>query len=101
MRAIATIKYINLLIRLYCHHKSLLIVGEKMIKTITFTCMHFMIAFTVTYLLTGSMTVGGLVAVIEPLCNAVGFYFHEKVWCRFNKAREKKLKEVNYERISI
>ena len=26
-----------------------------------------------------------LVAAIEPLCNSVGFYFHEKVWQRFER----------------
>lgn len=58
-----------------------------MAKTITFTCMHFIIAFTVAYLLTGSITVGGLVALVEPLCNAVGFYFHEKVWERIKNLK--------------
>ncbi|UVE16478.1 DUF2061 domain-containing protein [Pseudomonas sp. LS44] len=56
-----------------------------MIKTITFTLMHFCIAFSVTYALTGSIAVGGLVATIEPLCNSVGFYFHEKFWKRLEK----------------
>ena len=27
----------------------------------------------------------GLVAAIEPLCNSVGFYFHEKIWQRIEK----------------
>ncbi|WP_407296754.1 DUF2061 domain-containing protein [Stutzerimonas zhaodongensis] len=58
-----------------------------MIKTITFTLMHFCIAFTVTYALTGSVAAGGLVAAIEPLCNSVGFYFHEKIWQRFDKGQ--------------
>jgi len=58
-----------------------------MIKTVTFTLMHFCIAFTVTYALTGSVAAGGLVAAIEPLCNSVGFYFHEKIWHRFDKSR--------------
>lgn len=53
-----------------------------MLKTVTFTLMHFCIAFAVTYLLTGSIAASGLVAAIEPLCNSVGFYFHEKVWQR-------------------
>jgi uncharacterized membrane protein len=53
-----------------------------MLKTLTFTVMHFCIAFTVAYALTGSLTVGGLVATVEPLCNALGFFFHEKVWQR-------------------
>ncbi|MCP8467801.1 DUF2061 domain-containing protein [Pseudomonas sp. ZM23] len=54
-----------------------------MLKTVTFTLMHFAIAFSVAYALTGSVTVGGLVAIVEPLCNAVGFHFHEKIWKRF------------------
>ncbi len=54
-----------------------------MLKTVTFTIMHFCIAFSVTYALTGSLAIGGLVAAIEPLCNSVGFYFHEKIWQRF------------------
>ena len=52
----------------------------KMIKTVTFAMMHFAIAFTVTYFLTGSFLIGGLVAIVEPAVNTVAFYFHEKVW---------------------
>jgi uncharacterized membrane protein len=53
-----------------------------MLKTVTFTLMHFCIAFGVTYALTGSIAASGLVAAIEPLCNSVGFYYHEKIWQR-------------------
>lgn len=56
-----------------------------MLKTITFTVMHFCIAFSVAYALTGSLTVGGLVAAVEPLCNSVGFFVHEKLWQRFER----------------
>ncbi len=55
-----------------------------MLKTLTFTLMHFAIAFSVTYILTGSLAASGLVAAIEPLCNSVGFYFHEKLWQRID-----------------
>ncbi|MEH6451472.1 MAG: DUF2061 domain-containing protein [Psychromonas sp.] len=54
-----------------------------MIKTITFTSMHFCIAFLVTWLLTGDIMIGGLVAIIEPLVNSVGYFFHEKAWLRW------------------
>ena len=54
-----------------------------MLKTLTFTLMHFCIAFAVTYALTGSIAASSLVAAIEPLCNSVGFYVHEKIWQRF------------------
>lgn len=56
-----------------------------MLKTLTFTLMHFCIAFGVTYALTGSIAASGLVAAIEPLCNSVGFYFHEKFWQRMEQ----------------
>ena len=49
-------------------------------KTITFAVMHFSVAFTVAYLLTGSLVVGGAVALVEPAINTVAFYFHEMVW---------------------
>ena len=58
-----------------------------MIKTITFAIMHFAIAFGVTYLITGDLVLGGLVAVIEPAVNTVGYFFHEKVWQRFEQRK--------------
>ncbi|GGE44265.1 membrane protein [Halopseudomonas oceani] len=58
-----------------------------MTKTITFACMHFSIAFGVVYLLTGSVMVGGAVALIEPAINTVAFYFHEKLWNRLERRR--------------
>lgn len=51
-----------------------------MTKTFTFAILHFTVAFTVAYLLTGSFVIGGLLALIEPLCNTVVFYFHERAW---------------------
>lgn len=54
-------------------------------KTITFACVHFAVAFTVAYLLTGSATVGGAVALVEPLCNTVAYHLHEKAWLRFDR----------------
>lgn len=59
-----------------------------MLKTLTFTLMHFCIAFGVAYALTGSATVGGLMAAVEPLCNSVGFFFHDKLWQRLEKHGE-------------
>lgn len=49
-------------------------------KTFTFAVVHFFVAFTVTYLITGSFVLGGLVALIEPAVNTVAYFFHEKVW---------------------
>lgn len=54
-------------------------------KTMTFAILHFGVAFTVAYLLTGSILIGGLMSLVEPACNTVVFYFHEKAWKHFEK----------------
>ena len=56
-------------------------------KTLSFAAVHFCIAFLVGYLLTGSMLVGGALALVEPAINAVAFHFHEKVWQRVERRR--------------
>lgn len=58
-----------------------------MTKTLTFAVMHFAVAFTVAYLLTGDWVIGGAVALIEPAINTVGFYFHERAWNLFTEKR--------------
>lgn len=59
-----------------------------MTKTISFAVVHFTVAFSVAYLLTGSIAVGGLVALVEPLCNTVAYHLHEKVWARLDRRGE-------------
>ena len=49
-------------------------------KTVSFAVLHFSVAFSVAYVLTGSVLVGGVMALIEPAINTVVFYFHERVW---------------------
>lgn len=58
-----------------------------MFKTLTFATLHFTVAFFVGWLLTGSMLIGGALALVEPACNTVVFYFHEKVWRRIEARR--------------
>jgi uncharacterized membrane protein len=60
----------------------------KMIKTLTFAVMHFCVAFTVAYTLTGDLLVGGLVAIVEPAINTVAFYFHEMAWNMKEKMKD-------------
>jgi len=55
-----------------------------MTKTASFAVVHFMVAFTVGYALTGSVLVGGAIAVVEPAVNTVAYFFHEKVWERIH-----------------
>ncbi|MFM2591020.1 DUF2061 domain-containing protein [Vibrio sp. TBV020] len=49
-------------------------------KTLTFAAIHFTIAFTVAYVLTGDILIGSLIAMVEPTVNSVAFYFHERIW---------------------
>lgn len=51
-----------------------------MTKTLSFACIHFSVAFSVGYLMTGSVLVGGAIALIEPAVNTVAYYFHELLW---------------------
>lgn len=51
-------------------------------KTLTFAALHFTIAFSVAYILTGDILIGSLIAMIEPSVNTVAFYFHEKAWAQ-------------------
>ncbi len=51
-------------------------------KTLTFASLHFTIAFSVAYILTGDILIGSLIAMIEPSVNTVAFYFHEKAWAK-------------------
>ncbi|MFH7586942.1 DUF2061 domain-containing protein [Oceanimonas smirnovii] len=55
-----------------------------MYKTLTFALVHFTVAFSVAWLLSGSLLVGGLIALVEPLINTVAYFFHEKAWQRFH-----------------
>lgn len=58
---------------------------RDIVKTLTFACVHFSVAFTIGYLLTGSFAVATGMALIEPCANTVAFFFHEQAWKRFGK----------------
>lgn len=51
-------------------------------KTASFAVVHFSVAFSMAYALTGSAWVGGAIAVLEPAVNTVAFYLHEQIWQR-------------------
>jgi uncharacterized membrane protein len=53
-----------------------------MAKTATFGLMHIGTSFTVTYVITGSISVAGIVTFVEPLVNTVMHYFFDKYWDR-------------------
>ncbi len=53
---------------------------RSLTKTCTFAAVHFGVAFTVAYLLTGSAAIASAMALIEPAMNTVAYFFHERAW---------------------
>lgn len=64
-----------------------------MSKTISFAAVHFTVAFSVGYLMTGSLLVGGAIALVEPAINTVAYYLHELFWSRKQRLAD----EAGYE----
>lgn len=60
---------------------------QTVCKTFTFAVLHFGVAFSVTYALTGSVAIATGVGLIEPVVNTVVFYFHERAWRRAEARR--------------
>lgn len=60
-------------------------------KTLSFAAIHFSIAFTVAYILTGDVIIGSLIAMLEPMVNTVAFYFHDQAWNRYARRSGKEI----------
>jgi uncharacterized membrane protein len=65
-----------------------------MTKTFTFAAVHFTVAFTVAYILSGSFLIGGAIALVEPAINTVAYFVHEKVWERIRARSHRTLAQV-------
>ena len=59
-------------------------------KTLSFAAVHFTVAFSLGYLLTGSLVVGGALALLEPALNTVAYYWHERAWSRWAQRTRRK-----------
>jgi uncharacterized membrane protein len=57
--------------------------SHSLAKTGTFAVVHFTVAFSIAYLLTGSVAIAGTLALLEPLANTLAFLLHERAWVRF------------------
>jgi uncharacterized membrane protein len=61
-------------------------IRRDLLKTLSFAALHFGVAFTVAYALTGSVAVATGIGLIEPIANTVAFYFHERAWRRVERS---------------
>jgi uncharacterized membrane protein len=59
-------------------------VSQSLAKTATFAAVHFTVAFSVAYALTGSVAIAGALALLEPLANTVAYFFHERAWAKWS-----------------
>ena len=53
---------------------------NEAVKTASFATIHFTVAFSVVYALTGDAFAGGVMALLEPALNTVAYFFHQKSW---------------------
>jgi len=62
-------------------------------KTATYGVLHIIVAFLVGWTVSGDVHIGLGIAMLEPLAQIGGFYFHEKIWQKYQarKALEKGL----------
>lgn len=51
-------------------------------KTLSFAIIHFAVAFSLSWLLTGSVVIASALALLEPLANTVAFFFHDMWWTK-------------------
>lgn len=61
-------------------------------RTISQVGMHMTVAFGVMYACTGSTALGGIAAIVEPICNVILLPVHDKAWDRIREkmqARDK------------
>ena len=57
--------------------------SQSLTKTATFAVLHFTVAFSIAYLITGSFGIAGAIALLEPAANTLAFLLHERAWARF------------------
>ena len=51
-------------------------------KTLTYSVMHLIVAFTVAYVLTRDWRAALAIGMVEPLFQTIAFAFHERAWAK-------------------
>jgi uncharacterized membrane protein len=60
----------------------------RILEKVSLTAMHMGMAFIVMFFATGSAAFGGLVAVLEPVCNVVLMPLHDRAWDKVQFGRK-------------
>lgn len=64
------------------------------LKTVTYAVMHFVVAVSVAFALTGDWRIALAIGVIEPLVQTVFFAFHDRIWTRIEAKKAMRRGEV-------
>lgn len=67
-----------------------------MAKSLTFGLLHLGIAFSIGYLLTGSLAIAGALTLVEPLANTVAHYFFDRWWMGREASRRERAQTSAY-----
>ncbi len=60
-------------------------------EKISQTGLHAGVAFGVMYVATGSVAMGGIAALLEPVCNVLVLPFHDRLWDSLERSGRQKL----------
>lgn len=61
--------------------------SRDVVKTITYALMHLIVAVMVAYALTRDIRTALAIGIIEPACQTVAYFFHERAWAK-NQAKK-------------
>lgn len=65
-------------------------ISRPLLKTLSYGTMHMSIAILIAYVLSGSWRVALAIGLVEPCVQTIGYFFHERVWHRIERAAHKK-----------
>ncbi len=55
---------------------------QPALKTLTYSVMHFTVAISVAFALTGSWQAALAIGMIEPVVQTIAYALHERAWAR-------------------
>lgn len=56
---------------------------RSLLKTLTYSLMHFTVAVAVAFALTGDWRIALGIGLIEPIVQTIAYTIHERAWERF------------------
>ncbi|WP_332660619.1 DUF2061 domain-containing protein [Brevundimonas sp.] len=64
------------------------------LKSVTYGVMHFVVAVSVAFALTGDWRVALTIGIVEPLVQTVFFTAHDRIWTRIEARKAKRAAEM-------